>query len=458
MVVTTKLSLAMNVSNTALQVLLLGVVAEGFTFSKFSSDRFNVRVKSTEDSNWGIADDWSSLSSENPENSGIDGSTIFNQDLAINAARDIVYSTGGVDVEMSEDDIWLRDAIDEIHNEFSTLDPSVKLYDVGYGRDGFESYTKTISYLDEMGEEIAMLVRCNERPEAMLVEGGRALPPLSNEEKNDVSQLLDIIAQDDGVVVEPTDFLRESVSSMFHEHARRNELGKNDDEGLLILDRPAVAKWMTKALKSEKNTRRVSAQDVRVLKTISEHCTYGTGYLSQEEFLNFYMTTIVGEKYPSTSSFPAISKSDMFRRLKLRQDLVDAVWRDIRNHGIFSPLEQERARIAREIRDKYGAATAAETQQKIDKQYKDSLMDECEIMEWDHRVEESQEISSARSHRRQASGSKSSHKVVELASDGKTPLWVRDGKFVFIDEDSCIGCMQVGLDSPRTKSLPANGF
>ena len=50
-------------------------------------------------------------------------------------------------------------------------------------------------------------------------------------------------------------------------------------ERSIILDRPAVAKWMTKALKNEKNTRKVSSQDSRVLKTISEHGTYGTGYL-----------------------------------------------------------------------------------------------------------------------------------------------------------------------------------
>jgi hypothetical protein len=30
-----------------------------------------------------------------------------------------------------------------------------------------------------------------------------------------------------------------------------------------------------------------------------------------------------------------------------------------------------------------------------------------------------------------------------MASDGKTPMRIRDGQFVFIDEESCIGCTQV---------------
>ena len=447
----------MNISTVTLHILLLVVKVDSFILSK-SNDRVDMIVRYAKDSSssssWSIGDDWSTLSSENPQNSGVDGSTIFNQDLARNAAREIGEATNIV-IEATEDDIWLRDVIDEIHNEFSTLDPNTQLYDTGYSSNGFESYTKTISYLDEMGEEIAMLVRCNERPENMLVEGGRALPPLSQEEKNDVTRLVEIIPQDDAVAVEPTDFLRDAVSSMFREHARPNLFPKDEDKEVLILDRSAVAKWMTKALKTEKNARKVSSQDVRVLKTISQHCTYGTGYLSEQEFLNFYMETIVGAKYPSSCSFSATSKSDIIRRLKQRQDLVDAVWRDIRNHGILSPLEQERARIAQEIRQKYGAATALEAQQKMNEQYGDTLMDECEIMEWDHRVEQSQEISSARSQRRQASGSKSSHKVVELASDGKTPLWVRDGKFVFIDEESCIGCMQVGHN--KYTSTASNG-
>ena len=32
---------------------------------------------------------------------------------------------------------------------------------------------------------------------------------------------------------------------------------------------------------------------------------------------------------------------------------------------------------------------------------------------------------------------------MEMASDGRTPKRIRDGQFVFIDEETCIGCVQV---------------
>jgi len=35
------------------------------------------------------------------------------------------------------------------------------------------------------------------------------------------------------------------------------------------------------------------------------------------------------------------------------------------------------------------------------------------------------------------------HELVEMAYDGNTPKRIRDGQFVFIDEETCIGCTQV---------------
>jgi hypothetical protein len=57
------------------------------------------------------------------------------------------------------------------------------------------------------------------------------------------------------------------------------------------------------------------------------------------------------------------------------------------------------------------------------------LMDECEILDWDHRFQKPKELSQSGSSRREASGNRSSHKQVEMASDNKTPLYVRDGQF-----------------------------
>merc|ERR1712181_39604 len=45
---------------------------------------------------------------------------------------------------------------------------------------------------------------------------------------------------------------------------------------------------------------------------------------------------------------------------------------------------------------------------------------------------------------------KSSHQLVEFAYDGKTTKWIRDGEFVFIDEETCIGCTQCAQISPSS--------
>ena len=52
---------------------------------------------------------------------------------------------------------------------------------------------------------------------------------------------------------------------------------------------------------------------------------------------------------------------------------------------------------------------------------------------------------------------KSSHEKVELAKDGKTPLWLQDGDYVYIDEESCIGCTQCALAAPASFQMLENG-
>jgi NAD-dependent dihydropyrimidine dehydrogenase PreA subunit len=44
----------------------------------------------------------------------------------------------------------------------------------------------------------------------------------------------------------------------------------------------------------------------------------------------------------------------------------------------------------------------------------------------------------------------SSHELLDMAADGKTPLYLRDGDFIFIDEESCIGCMQCATTAPSS--------
>ena len=353
----------------------------------------------SEPSSWSIGDDWSELSQESTTP---DSEILFNQDLARNAAREI---SAAATTTLSEEDLWINEMVDDIYNPLGSRDDP-PLYDTG-----FETYTKTISFLDEMGTEIAMLVRCNERPEELLIEGGRALPPLTDHERNNVNQLIQT-ADTEGTF-QATDFLKEAVSAIFHQYAHEDLCGE------LVLDHSGVAAWMTQSL-GPQNEGRISPHDRRVLTYISKYSAYGSGHLTEANFQELYLATIVGDDPLDTSVSVA-------RQLELRQPFVDDVFRDIRNHGILSPIEEERKRLEDEIHAKHGNDDPAVH---FKKDATDSIMDECEILDWDYRAEASQtKDPSFLSDRRQGSGSRSSHKVIDMASDGKTPLYVPEGRF-----------------------------
>jgi len=369
-------------------------------------------------STWTEADDWSLLSMENERNSSPDSESLYNQDMAWNAARDFEAIAQG-DVKLSPEDAWIGSIVDEIHNSFATLEDHQPLYD-----SDFDEPDNTRNEVDVMSNEIALLVRCNQYPKDLLISEGRALPPLTDYERNDVFQLVSIEEES----IRPTEFLRESVSRIFHEHAKADPL-----DGVMSLDRTGIANWMTKALKTEEG--RVSAHDSRVLKTLSDFSSYGSGRLLEKDFENLYLTTIVGKK--ANEGMP------LKRHLALRQPYVDAVWRDLRNHGILAPVEQERNRLKEVIATKSAVGSANI----------ENIMDECEILDWDYT--ENSFSSSSGDH---ISGSKRmSHKLVDMVPNTKTPLWMRDGDFVFIDEESCIGCMQCTNVSPSSFLMLESG-
>ena len=364
-------------------------------------------------SSWSVADDWSSLSSENPSNT-VPTTDIFNQDLASQAARRMQPETFKAEASEEEEE-WIGDAVDTVYNHGfvempSPSDPS--LYDTG-----FESHSQKMSFEDEMGQQISMLVNCHQRPEDLLVLEGRALPPLTDEEKNDVSQL---VSQSDDGEYQSTQFFRDAVRTMFMKHAS-SEM-KDTGENCLFLDSAGVARWMTACTGSEE-TSKVSARDRRVLSTIAKFAPYGTGRLREEDFQHLYLSAV--------TEFLKGNVKMAGRDLKMELPTLESVWRDIRSHGILSPIELKRQRLADEIRAEYGASSPAETEEKgialTD------LLDECEIVEWLEDSKASSFESFTNGHwdsddpgRRRK---KSSYELVELASDGKTPLRMRDGDF-----------------------------
>jgi hypothetical protein len=370
-----------------------------FTQSTLASSINDIDSSSSSSSStWSEADDWSLLSLESEQESTPDSEELYNQDLAWNAAKD--FEAASVNVVSSQEDNWISSMVDEIHNSFATLD--VPLYDTSFEESGTVS-----NDVDEMSNEIAMLVRCNEHPEDLLVSEGRALAPLTESERTNVFQLVSIVGEDSSI--RPTECLNDSASKLFHQHATPDPV---DD--VLRLDRQGVAAWMTQALKSEKGQRLpVSAHDSRVLKTLSGFSSYGSGRLLEEDFQNLYLSTIVGVRPNEKVSWK--------RHLALRQPYVDAVWRDFRNHGVLSPVEQERKQLAEEIKLKGVPTNTVKS---------DTIMDECEILEWDY----SEHGAGANPvDRMTASGTMNSHKLVEMAPNTKIPLWVKDGDFGTFD-------------------------
>lgn len=349
---------------------------------------------------WSIADDWESLSSSSQENSSFDSGTLFNQNPADHAARQFEAQMG-VDAQEEPDseDVWLTDAISEIQHSVE----GDNLYDTSFEEEDFSS---SASAEEVMDQEIAMLVRCNEHPEDLLINEGRAVAELTEEEKNDPFQLVEFSEQHK---FQPTQFLKTTVSKMFHEHSTPHEL----DE-VLCLERKGIAKWMTKSLGSEEKWP-VSAHEKRVLTTLSQFSRYGSGRLEKEDFERLYMSAIVGD----VSKVGGKGGMSSERHLKFRQSNIDAVWRDIRNHGMLSPVEQERKRLIEQLQAKQPSNVQATVSD-------DTMMDECEILDFNWEATSKTESKWDKTH---ASGDFSSHGSVEMAKDKKTPLRIKDGEF-----------------------------
>jgi len=302
---------------------------------------------------------------------------------------------------MSEEDIWIDNVVDEIYNAYSTLDDQ-PLYDTSFD-EPIVDRSVADSINNDMDDEIAMLVRCNERPDSLLIEEGRAFPPLNKEEKNDVSQL--VVWNED--TFEATEFLKHAVSKMFREHA-----APSVKDGILSMDRAHIASWMTKSLHEEEKGK-VSQHDKRVLKTLSHFSEYGSGRIVEENFQNLYFRCIVDD----TSKLSALSAK---RHLQLRERFRDAVWRDIRAHGILSPTEEERLlRLEKLAIHSHSSTSSSEEAEQV-------LFDECEILDGDYRAPEQKKVG-------QYEQRTSSHKLVEMANDKNTPLRIRDGDFGMLD-------------------------
>jgi ferredoxin len=425
---------------------------------------------------WGVADNWQAK--WDGDQHAMEASDVYHQDplsrMALEMEQQQQQGNGGAWEKESEEDKWLHAAVDQIllQDDEKAVLSEIPLDQRKYEDDYDDKMTTTTSsstsnglrvekFMDEMGQEIAMLVRCNQAPHEMLIEQGRALAPLTAAARHDVSQLVKYIKTDEtenDATWQPTQFLRRAIQEVFHRHARQMAEGTTssskdiDDDSdsngqLWIMDERGVSEWI------EQCTQEPCARfDPRVRKTISTYGVYGKGYLRDEDLLRLYMETLLGD-----GKKQAYDNADMQRLLARRTVEREAVWRDLENHGFAPPVEQEQNRQLQEIQQRHGlddSPSAKNTNQQ-------AFMDECEIV--DESLESWLQDAKGQWQRKGTS----SHEHVEMvqalddngdeANKKAVPLRMKDGEFVFIDEESCIGCTQCAVAAPASFHMLEDG-
>ena len=405
-----------------LQVLVSSITeafSPGFSnnVSLRKSNKNVAPLQSSTDSGWGVADDWNKLTANDMENPTFDSSSIFNVDAASKAALD--FEKGNAKQKENSDlspvikkeNDFIHHAIDTIQSE--SIDPDgPALYDT---LDSFDKYTKTVSFEDDMGKEISLLVRCNESPHELLVDGGRALPDLEDDDKYDIMQLINKKENQNtnSHTFVPSDFLVDSIHTMFMHHAKAIKKGENN--AYTALDRAGVASWLSKSLDES-----VSQHDNRIAIVMSKYGTYGAGILREEQFMKIYVDVVM-TGLDNSNKKKEKQTANLLKRMKMRQASIMDVWRDLKAHGILPPIISIREELQAKIDAEFGRNML---DNKMDS------MDECEILEWKN-DEHSTPRESSNSNMNGATYDikKSSHELVEFSSDGKTPKRLRDGDF-----------------------------
>ena len=125
---------------------------------------------------------------------------------------------------VSDEDMWLNEVIEDI---LQTPLSDIPLYDTGFttpsslNKESSTSPEHELKAFEEhMVNKIAMLVRCNESPQDMLVSAGRALKELMTEQNNNAAQLVQwtIMIDDNGETCEqwdPTPFFMKAMLPSF---------------------------------------------------------------------------------------------------------------------------------------------------------------------------------------------------------------------------------------------------
>mmetsp|Transcript_64 Transcript_64/g.98 ORF Transcript_64/g.98 Transcript_64/m.98 type:complete len:651 (-) Transcript_64:112-2064(-) len=436
---------------------------------------------------WDVADDWSNLSVDNAV-STYSPSDLNVMDEAAHILQNHAEFSNISDWEASDDngssstasslgheaatttktDDFVAIAVDTIAGNLDYNEPGgVQLYDT------VSSINAQIER-DHEADEISFMIRCNQSPEQFLIDQGRALPELTDEIKYSSEFLFEKVSmgldQSPELPLRPkmTPFFQRGVKKMFEKHS---DLKSGDKK---VLDRKALARWMSTCVNSSLPASRqlkIGAHETGISAVLSRYSQrHGSGRLTYDEFENLYLEVawsgFVRDVRENKAKYLANGKGQfqtpsadvgvLFHGKKntegiLKEATLELVWRDLEAHGIFSPAEEERVQLLKEMESLVSTATTSDKS--------DLLMDECELFdEYEHRLahqtysdeNENDMLGVKRDwdavHKRE----KSSHELVEMTADGQVPKRVRDGQFCFIDEESCIGCTQCATIAPSS--------
>jgi hypothetical protein len=340
---------------------------------------------------WSIEDDWSALSADSAASHAFkprNDQTAFNDDFDAAAAMDdaerILAEQNGILNESlshanewrssldadpdaspaahcdafikdeSNEDQFVYDAVETILNHLD-YDDEVNLYDT-------KSSAAAVSVNDEKDQDIEMafMVRCGQTPDQFLVSEGRALSELTEEEKYSPGFLFQKRGNGSDGSFQPkmTSFFKNAVLKVFQEYS----VGDENIQSLQVMDRKALAKWMTNCLSYELTTSpngrdsahlaKVGPYDKSINAFLSRYCfNYGSGRLTLHDFLGLYLESawvgyindmrkkneviiVDGRFHPVPSIDGAVlikdrKNTDVF----LKDASLSIIWRDLEAHG-----------------------------------------------------------------------------------------------------------------------------
>ena len=276
-----------------------------------------------------------------------------------------------------------------------------------------------------------------------------------------------------------------------------------------ILDAKSVASWLQQSLSIP--STRCGPHDPRVQHILSK---YGRrGQLDLADFESLYLQAVVGppsrnrkgksgttktnqssfkEEMSASSMTSDAPSSDaeqeeeefyLWLRL-IRSYEIDQVWNDMEMHDIEPPAYTEYRAKLLELQRELAANGSDGNALTLSGDEQDLLFhDECDIEESygsngkdDHELNDSWKKDDKTGV--WTNTGKSSHELIKLCSIGNdgidvppkddkkkgqekklaVPLRFKDGDFVYIDEESCIGCMQCALAAPSSfRMIPSSG-